>query len=281
MIGVHRTMKPVLIEEYSDDFELLVVEVEIANRHIRIITGYGPQENWPEKDRIPFFIALEKEIVNAELENRSIFIELDANSKLGPTLVPGDMHGQSENGKILAGIIQRHGLIIGNTHEKCHGLVTRKRIPKNTTEESIIDFVLLSEDLIENLDEIKIDDERKHVLTKIVRTKKEISKVESDHNTIFSKFRLKWNKKIIQKRQELYNLKNKECQDLFKEATKSENNNRFLSSVFDEKGDINNLTKKFLKRLDKTIKQCFRKIRIKANDEKSEINYFGGCLKTS
>ena len=153
-------------------------------------------------------------------------------------------------------------------------LVTRKRITKNTTEESIIDFVLLSEDLIENLAEIKIDDEREHVLTKIVRTKKEISKVESDHNTIFSKFRLKWNKKIIQKRQELYNLKNKECQDLFKEATKSENNNRFLSSVFDEKGDINNLTKKFLKRLEKTIKQCFRKIRIKAKDDKKRDELF-------
>ena len=80
--------------------------------------------------------------------------------------------------------------------------------------------------------------------------------------------------KIIQKRQELYNLKNKECQDLFKEATKSENNNRFLSSVFDEKGYINNLTEKFLKRLDKTTKQCFRKIRIKAKDNKKRDELF-------
>ena len=48
MIGVHKGLKPFLIEEYSSEFELLVVEVKIANKDIRIISGYGPQENWPE-----------------------------------------------------------------------------------------------------------------------------------------------------------------------------------------------------------------------------------------
>ena len=59
MIGIHKALQPVLIEQHDGDFELLVVEVEIAKEHIRVISGYGPQENWPEADRLPFFSALE------------------------------------------------------------------------------------------------------------------------------------------------------------------------------------------------------------------------------
>ena len=46
VIGVKADLKPVLIVEYSDQFELLVVEIRAGNRDIRIISGYGPQENW-------------------------------------------------------------------------------------------------------------------------------------------------------------------------------------------------------------------------------------------
>ena len=89
-----------LLIHYSQEFELIVVEIKVAQREIRIMTGYGPQENWPEAKRMPFFLALEAEIVKAELEGKSVIIELDANSKLGPIMIPGDMHAQSENGKI-------------------------------------------------------------------------------------------------------------------------------------------------------------------------------------
>ena len=65
MMGVHKALNPMLIEEYDKEFELLVVEITVAKKEIRIITGYGPQENWTENDRLPFFIALEAEIVKA------------------------------------------------------------------------------------------------------------------------------------------------------------------------------------------------------------------------
>ena len=51
----------------------------------------------------------------------------------------------------------------------------------------------------------------------------------------------------------MFNLKNKTCQEAFKEATTAENNNSYLSSVFDEEGDVNTLTEKFMKRLNKMI----------------------------
>ena len=51
-----------LIEEYSENFELIVVEVNVGGKEIRIMTGYGPQENWEVTQKMPFFIALEKEV---------------------------------------------------------------------------------------------------------------------------------------------------------------------------------------------------------------------------
>ena len=48
-----------LIEEYSEDFELLVVEVKIGAIDVRIISGYGPLENLKMDEWLPFFTALE------------------------------------------------------------------------------------------------------------------------------------------------------------------------------------------------------------------------------
>ena len=42
LIGAHKSLDPILIEEYSEDFELLVIEVKIGGMDIRIISGYGP-----------------------------------------------------------------------------------------------------------------------------------------------------------------------------------------------------------------------------------------------
>ena len=110
------------------------------------------------------------------------------------------------------------------------GEITRKRITKNTIEESIIDFVILSQDLKKEVESIIIDDERNHVLTRMSKTKKGVEKVESDHNIIFTKLKMKWDKKVSDHRYELFNLKNFECQKAFKEATTMDNNKSFLSS---------------------------------------------------
>ena len=85
-IAIHEDFKSKLIEEHSDKFELLVVEAVNKHKDIRIISGHGPQENWEEDKRLPFFIALETAIERAELAGKSILIELDANSKLGKKL---------------------------------------------------------------------------------------------------------------------------------------------------------------------------------------------------
>ena len=67
------------------------------------------------------FKALEEEIVKAKSSEKAVHIQLDANSKLGPNIIQGDPHKQSDNGKILAGIIQRNALfVINGSIEKIH-----------------------------------------------------------------------------------------------------------------------------------------------------------------
>ena len=155
MMGVNKSLNPILIKDYDQEFEMIVVEVKIQNKDIRIITGYGPQENWIEEDRVPFYLALEEEIITAELQGASIIIEMDSNSKLGPDFITNDPHQQTNNGKLLAGIIQRHGLVVANAlNAVCVGKITRRRETVKGIEESIIDHVIISSDLVKYLQSV-------------------------------------------------------------------------------------------------------------------------------
>ena len=269
MIGAHKAVNPILVAEYSEDFELLVVEIQIRNKEIRIISGYGPQESWTESDRIPFFIALESEIAKAELMGKSIIIEMDSNSKLGNKLIPNDPHSQTPNGQLLAGIVERHGLIVANgLIDKCTGVITRRRVTKENIEESVIDHMIISEDLKDDLTHVLIDEEQNHVLNRVTKTKKGIVTANSDHNVIISNFSIPWNTKVKQNRVEMFNLKNHEGQLKFKEVTSRGNS---LSSIFNNGGDLNICTKKFIKKLNECIYECFHKVRItERNDPEIE-----------
>ena len=132
--AIHEDFSPKLIEEYSSQFELLVVEVKTQEKQIRIITGCGPQENWDEHRKMPFYIALEAEIVKAELEGKSVIIQMDANAKLGRQYIPKETHEITANGKLLARIIDRHALVVANGSDKCTGSVTRQRTTTVRTE---------------------------------------------------------------------------------------------------------------------------------------------------
>ena len=92
MIGAHKALKPVLINELDDPFKMVVIEITVANKDIRVITGWSPQETWTPAERAPFFQALEQEIIKAELAGNSLIIEADFNCKQCKDFVPNDPH---------------------------------------------------------------------------------------------------------------------------------------------------------------------------------------------
>ena len=162
-----------------------MVEVK---RNKRIISGYGSQETLEEAKRVQFFLKLEHKIVKSTMIGKSVIIKMDANAKLGLKHIPEDPHEISANGKLLEGIILRQNLFVVNGSRKCQGNITRKRTTKNTVEESVVDVVLKSSDLIENFESLVVDEDRRHVLTKIRKTKRGIIKKESDPNILINSF---------------------------------------------------------------------------------------------
>ena len=216
---------------------------------------------------MPFFLKLEEEIVKATLIGKSVIIEMDANAKLGPNHIPEDPQNISPNGKLLEGIIQRQNLYVVNGSKKCKGNITRKRTTKNRVEESIIDIVLVSSDLIGHIESLEIDEDRRHVLTKIRKTKKGIIKKESDHNVLVTTFSDTFESSETKEKEEMYNLKNKECQKKFKMYTSY---THMLSSVLDSKEDINVLTDRLIRKIQGCIASTFKKVRI-TNNKKSKL----------
>ena len=166
----------------------------------------------------------------------------------------------SKNGEVLAEIIEKNALIVANgLPDKSEGVVTRQRITEDgNIEKSTIDFVIISQDLEEFIEKVKIDEERHNVLTKVTKHKNgTTTKSEADHNVIETDLNIKWNKSVKKDKLEMYNLKNETCQRKFKEMTNKSN----MAKIFDSKKDLNILTKKFLKYLNGCISKCFTKNR--------------------
>ena len=260
LVAIHEDLNPKLIEEYHDEFELLVVEVSTKEKSIRVISGYGPQENLDEEKRLPFFIALETEIEKAELAGKSVIVEMDANAKLGPKYIAKDPHGITPNGSLLAGIIERHSLNVGNGAKECKCTITRKKVTRHKTEERVIDIVLFSPDLRKYFISMHVDEERKHVLTRICKTKTGVKVKESDHNVLLAELNSKLLEKDKPQNDQVYNLKNKRCQADFKKYTLNIN---MLSSTIKEEGDINQVIQRFMKKVDGCIAVNFSKMRVK------------------
>ena len=271
MIGVHKALSPFLITEVNDPFELLVVEIKVGKREIRLISGYGPQESWLPEQREPFILALEEEVIKADLAGKSVIIEADFNSKLGKQFIPNDPHTQDKNGKLLANIIMRQNLCVANGLRVCEGVITRKRVTTQRTEESAIRFVLVSEDLIDKIEAVSIDEKREHVLTRISKTKDGSESKERNHNIIETRLKLSWRKEEAPVEEAMFNLKNKECQRTFRiETSKNE-----LSKTFEEENDLDKATKKFMNKLNKILYKCFKKVKVKKDrvSEKEEGLY--------
>ena len=104
-----------------------------------------------------------------------------------------------------------------------------------------------------------IDDKRKHVLTKITKTKNGVVKKESDHHVLITEFNNIVSMDKSKDKIEMYNLKNAACQKKFKEYT---SNTKMLSSIFDSKDDLDILAQRFIKKLNGSISKNFRKIRV-------------------
>ena len=267
LTAVDEELDPVLVIA-DDDVELLVVQLKVGVNNIRVFNAYGPQETNPIES-LNFWIRLEEEIIKAKQDNCWILIEMDANAKLD-----SEFHKMTENGRLMLDVIERQNLVILNKLPICKGQITRHRITKNKEEKAILDYTLTCNELSYFVENMMIDEGRLFTLTKYVTTKGIKSECKSDHNPLFSSFNLTYEKQAKQSnRKEIFNLKDKDCQEAFNEETESTTK---FTEVFEKKEPFEKQAGKFQRCLKQSIQKCFRKVRIRTVERETEV---GALLK--
>jgi hypothetical protein len=99
-------------------------------------------------------------------DNCLVLVQLDANAKVGKSVIPSDTKETSENGKLLINLIERENLYLQNISQFCKGVITRQRNTKNGVERSVIDYILTCEKLNRYFEEMIIDDGQTFTLMK-------------------------------------------------------------------------------------------------------------------
>ena len=188
MIGFEKEIasSPVDVSPQDDELEILVIEIELKEITIRLLTGYGPQEDSNEDKINKFYCALEEEMVLCEQRNCGLIIEMDCNAKLGKEIIKGDPHDMSSNGKLLWDIIQRRDCMVVNASEKCQGVITRSRLKNGVKEASVIDYIIVNSMVTPYVDKMEIDESKMKALTRF----KKGTTIPSDHNVLECTFNL-------------------------------------------------------------------------------------------
>ena len=84
---------------------------------------------------------------------------------------------------------------VANSLNKCTGTWTRTRNSKNKFEKSVIDYVMMSKELEENLINMHIDEEKEFCPYSARKNKKGKKITHSDHNAIILNFELNMNRR--------------------------------------------------------------------------------------
>ena len=82
---------------------------------IRVINGYGPQEDDNNQNKLNFWMGLEQEVLSAKSESCMVMIQMDANAKVGRDVISADPNNVTDgNGRKMLNLIERHGLKLLN-----------------------------------------------------------------------------------------------------------------------------------------------------------------------
>ena len=267
-IGVDKNIESILIREGDNVIEAVVVLAMIANIPVCIVTAYGPQENANKEKKEKFWEFLGEETNKAEVENQGLIIQMDGNCHVGNDIIKNDPNNQNINGRLLVEFLNRNpSLILANKLNICEGNITRKRVLKNRTEQAILDFILLNDKIGPYLNKMVIDENREFCLSNFGQMKKNRRVIETDHNTIFADFDITLPKRKPE-RIELFNLRNKTCQEKFTEETRV---NTELIKCFENELPLEIQSKNWLKLFNSILHKCFRKVRVAQNSGKNKL----------
>ena len=273
-LGVLQDFNPILIRMGSDTTEVISVKINVNKFEVRLIVGYGAQENdrqeklhdlsQDEKKKL-LWDFLEVELKEAEIMKQGLVIQLDANAHLGPNIIKGDPNKRNSNGTLFNDFLESNPAItVVNSLKLCEGLITRRRETTKGVEESVLDFFLVNEKMVQYLTKMKVDEKEQYALTNLAQKRKTKATKKSDHRTLILELNIQLNK-IKPDIKEYFNFKSEYCQKKFKEITDHETQLVEClksESILDEKAKI------WLKTLETIFQKLFSKIRVKNSKKK-------------
>jgi hypothetical protein len=137
----------------------LQYSLTLNEKQLRVINGYGPQDDDTIQHRLNFGLGLEKEIISAKIESCMIIIQMDANGKVGQKIISNDLNNVTDGNGLL------------NSDKKCVGSITRHRATKKSIETAVLDYVLVCQELYQYFEDMLIDEARQFTLTKYASRK--------------------------------------------------------------------------------------------------------------
>ena len=184
-IGVLNMLDPSYLSEGNDEAEALTVEIWVEGFPIRLIRGYGPQEYDKKERKEAFWNYLNSETQKAQQDGAGLIIQMDGNLWAGKEIVPNDPKNQNQNGKYFDQFLQKNShLSVANALQMCKGGITRVRHTKNDTEESILDFFIVCNQILPLVTTMEIDTKGEITLARykgrIVKTDHRMLKLEVD-----------------------------------------------------------------------------------------------------
>ena len=266
-LGCVKDLHPALVREGKDGIEALSIEIFLKNIKIRCVVAYGPQENEIIEKKNAFWQFLDEEVHNAKMSGSAFILQFDGNLWAGNQIIPGDPRTQNKNGMFFKSFLERNNLIVVNSQPVCEGLITRKRFKNGVQEKSILDFFVVCSSILPYVTKMVIDEKKQYILTNYRPAKKNGRAIDSDHMTLYMDINIEY-ETIKPERQEIFNFKESEGQQIFKKLTTE---TKKYSECFDENNSFLDQVENWRSQLFYDIKKSFKKIRIR-NKIKKPIN---------
>ena len=141
---------------------ILETNIEFKHKDIKVIVAYGPNEDAAKEDKETFYSELQQ-VVESKRPNQEIMILGDLNARVGnkPEQCFGVIGREGEdktsvNGEILTDFCVRNTFKIANTFFKHKSIHKWTRVKEERNERSIIDYVIVSDSLFYNTDDVRV-----------------------------------------------------------------------------------------------------------------------------
>ena len=175
----------------SEERNIMSAKVVYPQCSMRFIIAHAPQESDDQKIKDKFYESLMIEIERAKASDDNLIVMGDMNARIEKVTSDSDakinqIKDLSANGKHLKELIDKYELDVLNFHQNAVGKWTRIQKKKAETKKSIIDYILVEDNLKHRIDNVIIDEDKLYTPWRTTYRNKQRQITFSDHTAMIS-----------------------------------------------------------------------------------------------